>query len=420
MLVRNTFPRPPAVGHRTPMDATSSAPPWLTLSDPAAILAAPMDPRLHATRVLLAITRERWDTAGEIVRGRGVDAQAFVEACQAADVHPWVHERLKDPSARGLVGPAALDALGALRRRVRRDNLLLVALAEQALALLKAAGVRPVVLKGTDFVHRLYGSIDERTIDDVDLLIRPEELETSLRVLVAAGFRLPDERRAVHYVRSSHHMPLLGPGPIGVQFELHWNLAQTGRFRIDPRALVERALPLQIGAESALRLGDADVAAHLVLHHFTHYFDRRLKWIVDLGRLARAGALDWPEALAVLRDWGAVAPAAAALAHMYKLAPDLVPDAVLRALPLARWRAALALPLRSGHPLELWRGTRRRGVQLYLAALLYERPADLLGWILHRRRRDLSASDHPLDPVVRALARAADAPRPQATLGRSR
>jgi len=367
-----------------------------------------MDPQLHAARVLLAIVRERFDDARSLVRREGLDDAAFVRACRAGDVHPWIHALLGRPEAAGIAGPVAVETLGALRARVRRDNLLLLARAEQALAVLGRAGVRPVVLKGTDFLHRLYRSFDERTLDDVDLLIRPADLAASLRALVAAGFRLPDASRALHYVRTSHHMPLGGPGPIGVDFELHWNLGQAGRFRIDPSSLVERAVPIRVGAETALRLANPDVAAHLVLHHFTHYFDRRLKWIVDLGRIARAAALDWPAVVLTLRAWGATQPAAAALLHIRKLVPDLVPEDAWRALPLAPWRAALARPLLSSHPLELWRGTRRRGVQLYLAAVLHERPADLPGWLLNRSRRERGPSDHPLDAVVRALAGAAD------------
>ncbi len=363
-----------------------------------------MNPELHAARVLLAIVRERLDDARTLVRQDGLDDDTFVAQCRASDVHPWIHARLGAPDAAGIASPAVERALGALRDRVRRDNLLLVARAELALAVLSRAGVRPVVLKGTDFLHRLYRSLDERTVDDVDLLIRPAELEASLRSLVAAGFRLPEEPRALHYVRTSHHVPLGGPGPIGVDFELHWNLAQSGRFRIDATALVDRALPIAIGSERGLRLAPTDAVAHLVLHHFTHYFDRRLKWIVDLAHIERAEPIDWPAVVATLRAWGATQPAAAALVHMHKLVPDLVPQAVLRALPLAPWRSALARPLRSAHPLELWRGTRRRDVQLWLAAVLHERPADLPGWLLHRRRRESRPSGHPLDAVVRALA----------------
>jgi putative nucleotidyltransferase-like protein len=363
-----------------------------------------MDPEMHAARVLLAIVRERLDEARTLVRTNGLDDDRFVAVCRAADVHPWIHARLEAQDAAGIASPGVRAALRALRDRVRRDNLLLVARAEEALAVLARAGIRPVVLKGTDFLHRLYRAIDERTIDDVDLLVRPEDLESSLRALVAAGFALPDEARALHYVRTSHHVPLGAPGPIRVEFELHWNLAQTGRFRVDARELVERAEPITVGSHQALRLRDTDAVAHLVLHHFTHYFERRLKWIVDLGQLARAHAIDWGAVVVRLRSWGATQPAAAALVHMRRLAPAIVPQDVLRQLPLAPWRAALTRLLLSSHPLELWRGTRRRGVQLWLAAVLHERPAELPAWLLERRRREGRPSAHPLDAVVRALA----------------
>ena len=54
------------------------------------------------------------------------------------------------------------------------------------------------------------------------------------------------------------------------------------RFAIDERQLHERARPLSIGGHQVLRMDDHDLVAHLLLHQFSHYFDRRLKWAVDI------------------------------------------------------------------------------------------------------------------------------------------
>ena len=54
-------------------------------------------------------------------------------------------------------------------------------------------------------------------------------------------------------------------------------------------------------------------------------------------------------------------------------------------------------PLESDHPLDLFRGTRNRRVQLYLAAVLLERPSLLPRWLVHRTRRDQRPSENPLD-----------------------
>ena len=76
------------------------------------------------------------------------------------------------------------------------------------------------------------------------------------------------------------------------------------------------------------------------------------------------------------------------LLHLKKLFPAWFPEAATRALPSAAWRRLATAPLRSAHPLDYFRGTRRRAVQLYLAACLYERPASLARYLVHRRVRD--------------------------------
>ncbi len=71
-----------------------------------------------------------------------------------------------------------------------------------------------------------------------------------------------------------------------VQFELHWNLAQELRFRVDVPGILERSREIRIGDHRVRRMDDHDLVAHLLLHHFTHYFDRRIKWAVDLRAIA--------------------------------------------------------------------------------------------------------------------------------------
>ncbi len=227
--------------------------------------------------------------------------------------------------------------------------------------------------------------------------MRRAELKPALEALREAGWQPPPEPRLTHYVRSSHHLPLRSPGPIHVEFELHWNLAQQERYRIDADALFERAQPFEIAGRRVLRLDDHDVVAHLLLHHFSHYFDRRLKWLVDLRQIDAAARIDWDRVAERVRSWGGTAAAAISVRHLRKLAPRWIPRAASRALPVAAWRALLTAPLRSGHPLELFRGTRQRRVQLYLAAVMLENPSRLPAWLRHRALRDRRASDHPLD-----------------------
>jgi len=342
----------------------------------------------------------RWDEADAIARRGPIDYERFVSLCREADVHPRVHAELERRGRLDLVGPQAAATLTAMRNKVRVDNLLLLARAEQALDCLSAAGVTPVALKGLDLLHRVYAGFDERTLDDVDLLVRRDELRRTLDALRGVGFVLPPEPETTHYVRSSHHLPLHSPGPIPVHFEIHWSLAQEGRYRIDPDGLVDRAVPTEIAGRRALRLEDHDLVTHLLVHHVSHYFNRSLKWLVDLRLIASRPEFRWDRVAERAREWGGTAGCGMALAHLRKLDPDTIPQVAADRLPVTAWRRLLTLPLRSSHPLDLFRQTRRRAVQLYLASVLYERPADLPAWLRHRSRRDNLAGDNPLEDVL--------------------
>jgi hypothetical protein len=342
----------------------------------------------HEARVLLAVLGARWDAAAALQLGRPVDPAMFLELCQTADVAATVHAALSLGDRLDLLGAAVAEGLAKARAKIRVDNLLLLARFEQALDLLLAAGIRPVALKGVDVLHRLYRSFDERSLDDVDLLVPRDQRDVAIATLERAGFAGPDEPERTHWFRSSFELPLTSPGPVGVAFEIHWSLGQSMRYRIDAAALLARALPLDIGGRSILRLDEHDAVAHLLLHHVQHFFDRRLKWVIEIGLRARTPGFSWPCVAERLAAWGGSSAAGLALAHVRKLFPEILPAAAYEALPAARWRLAATMPLRATHPLDFYRGTRRRSVQLAIAAAALERPWDLPGYLRHRAARD--------------------------------
>jgi hypothetical protein len=100
-----------------------------------------------------------------------------------------------------------------------------------------------------------------------------------------------------------------------------------------------------------------------------------------------------------VRQWHCRAAAGAALRHIRHVWPELVPEEVCGALPVATWRALVTRPLLADHPLDLFRATRKRRVQLYLAAVFLDDPTRLPGWLWHRATRDRRAGGNPLDAV---------------------
>lgn len=334
-------------------------------------------------RLLLAILAGRLEDAAP-----PADPARFVALCRRCDVHPTVHARLQAADGGTRVGPEVMRLLAEGRAKVRVDNLLLLARLESALDLLLAAGIRPVALKGVDVLHRFYASFDERTLDDIDLLVPPAARDRAIAVLEEAGWHGPEGDARNHWFGSSYELPLESPGPVPVSLEVHWGLGQEKRYTIDAEAVVARAKPLAVAGRAILRLDGPDAVAHLLLHHVQHYFDRRLKWALDLVAIAREPGFSWKETAARLETWGGRGAAGLALVHLRKLLPGSIAPDAFAALPAASWRLAATAPLRSAHPLDLYRGTRRRWVQLWLAAAALERPSELPGYVVHRARRD--------------------------------
>lgn len=345
----------------------------------------------HESLVLLAVLGQNWDKAASFQAQRPVDPVTFLALCTATDVAPTVDAALIRAGCSNLLGADVASGLAKARAKTRLDNLLLLARLEQALDLLLAEGIRPVALKGADVLHRLYRSFDERALDDVDLLVSRDQRDVAIATLEAAGFAGPSEPERTHWFRSSFELPLTSPGPVGVAFEIHWSLGQELRYRIDPAALLARAKPLEISGRSILRLDEHDAVAHLLLHHVQHYFDRRLKWVLEVGLLAGSPDFSWPTVAERLATWGGSAAAGLALAHIWKLFPRMLPPEAYRALPASVWRLVATMPLRTTHPLDFFRATRRRGVQLAIAAAALERPWDLPGYVRHRAVRDRAA-----------------------------
>ncbi len=352
---------------------------------------------MHELSILLALARGGTDAARERCAGRRPDPGRFVALAREADIHPWVHARLVEARAGDWIGPEVVERLAALRRKVTADNLLLLARLEEVLDLLASEGIVPVVLKGTDTLHRFHRRFDERTLDDADVLLHPSQVGPAVRALAAAGWEVPTGERWRHWIRSSHHVPVRSPGPVRVDLEIHWNLVQERRYRLDPEEILSRAVPLEVAGRRALRLEDHDAVAHILLHHVSHYFDRRLKWAIDLGHLSGGDGFRWERVAERVRRWGGAQAAGMALRHLHRLLPGAAPAEALSRLPVAAWRRALLAPLRSRHPLELFRGTRRRAVQLYLAAVLLEHPQDLPGYLRHRARRDSLRGAGPVE-----------------------
>jgi len=233
---------------------------------------------------LLRLVRDEPPPVGEVP---AASWPALLEAAREADVEPLLAQRLlaapQPPPAAFL--PRLRDSVELARKRTA----LFVGEADRAVRALAAAGIEAVVLKGVGLAPALYDPPETRAFRDIDLLVRPSQVDRALEVLGRLGYRSACGGEAVELLRRHHfHLPLEADGR--PPLELHWSLARPGDpYRLDAATLLEGAC--RDGAVP--RPGPEAQLLHVAVSELRVGFTD-LKRLVDFDRVVRSRApIDW-------------------------------------------------------------------------------------------------------------------------------
>ena len=200
-----------------------------------------------------------------------------------------------------------------------------------------------IVLKGWEYIYTVYaGDYSLRPCGDIDILIHPKDLKRAESVLAENGYQPTIElwqgfRYRYHNV--AHHYELKKDRDASFSYgvDLHWGLFnrpyQDQLIEIDE--VFKRALPLQIGETTVLRLSPEDhilhACGHLNLHHggspeLFRYFE--LAWTIKHAE----PAVDWAVVATRAADWKLQIPLRTTLIEMERLFPGTMPEEALAML----------------------------------------------------------------------------------------
>ena len=253
----------------------------------------------------------------------GADLEHATQLALSQRVAPLLWRALQETGALdGTVNGAWTVALSRDASRCKAHAfLVLPQVAERALAPLAAAGLTPLVFKGGALFAR-YPEPGLRPMDDVDLVLPPEQLDAGVSTLERAGWSVYPVRRGTH-----HEVILTHPALPGLPIEMHRALA-TWRERsnwLSTGDLWQWRTPGTVFGEAAFVLPVEEEIVALAAHAAKpfHVFDRLL-WPVDIAVVIGAA-----ESAATPVDWQRVA----------------------RIADRARCRTALAVALSQAHRL---------------------------------------------------------------------
>lgn len=170
---------------------------------------------------------------------------------------------------------------------------------KECTALLEAAGLAPLALKGAWLAPHAYDEPAQRPMYDLDVLLTPETVLEGYALLKASGYTqaYAEEIPLEAMIGLDKHLPSL-IAPRGSMIELHHHMADPDGTLdhpspgFDEPALRARAVRIDGVSYPAPQ----DMLAHLIIHAaYSHRFDCGPRVLADIDFMLRRVSLDWAE-----------------------------------------------------------------------------------------------------------------------------
>ena len=164
-----------------------------------------------------------------------------------------------------------------------------------------------VPYKGPALAQQLYGDLNLRMSDDLDILVHRQHVPEAISILESRGYTLPTQIRHLSspYVRLDHHFLMTRAD--GEVVELHWAFTPPSlSFDFDIEALWNRLGSIVIGGKMLPAIQAEDLALILPVHGAKDFW-QRLIWIVDIAQLLhRFPHVDWQQVIDQAKRCGVV------------------------------------------------------------------------------------------------------------------
>jgi hypothetical protein len=160
---------------------------------------------------------------------------------------------------------------------------------------MQSAGIEVLAHKGPALASLLYGDVAQRQFHDLDLLVRPQDLNQAKATLVGLGYQCAAEFNAAEeraLLQSGYEQVFHSPRGKNL-LELQWRiLPRFYAVDFDMEKLFARSKEVQLADRSCRMLSPEDLLLALCVHAAKHGWTQ-LSWLRDITQLAGMSGLDW-------------------------------------------------------------------------------------------------------------------------------
>jgi hypothetical protein len=202
-------------------------------------------------------------------------------------------------------------------------------------------GISLVALKGLHLASAVYPSAALREMNDIDVLVRPEHVETVSTVARELGYRPLIEIPVPIALKAMYHAPLFLKGRVGL--EVHWRLGRPDTVPlVEPEELWAMTSPTPMAA-NALTLPLEALLVHVCVHAGTHQLEQGMRPLCDVQAIITRsdGALSWPRVAELARRWNCERSVMLVLSLTHAALGVQIPDEVMDALSVERPSSAV-------------------------------------------------------------------------------
>jgi len=157
----------------------------------------------------------------------------------------------------------------------------------------KDAEIPVIILKGAALAEIVYHDVGLRGFNDIDILVRKEDLKNAKRIALTAGYTLDEQVSPEAYnEKFGCDLYYFKNFPL----EIHWDILRKSgsdkHTKVTIEELWKNATPVRIANIDALMLAPENMLLHLCIHLPKHRYNR-LIWLCDISEIIRYYDIDW-------------------------------------------------------------------------------------------------------------------------------
>ncbi|MFC4776142.1 nucleotidyltransferase family protein [Paenibacillus sp. GCM10023252] len=250
------------------------------------------------------------------------EAQLILEDLERFEISPPVYHLLKSKELLDEVPEFISAALKMKTERVFFNNLFIRSEMRRLLSRMDELQIDVIPLKGVQLAETYFGHLSARGTSDIDLLIRPMDLQRTSELLEKLGYEKEDEADSAHFHQvytKSFSNQLFD----SLSVEIHWNILRGHTSNTQVDALWEQAEPM-LPYRYVHELTTQHTFYHLCLHGYNHHI-LSLKYVIDIVHFlyTKAEHIDYSELFEQAKRDGNYSKMIIVLTHVYDLFPSL-------------------------------------------------------------------------------------------------